>query len=97
MATARPNRVSTARKTSPMPPSPSLLSMRYGPRQAPAVNPVTVASSSSSGAFWMAGRSRNSPPVGLREQRLYFAAQFGIGLGQQRRALLGGCLASRMV
>ena len=28
MATARPNRVSTARKTSPMPPSPSLLSIR---------------------------------------------------------------------
>ena len=28
MATARPNRVSIARKTSPMPPSPSLLSIR---------------------------------------------------------------------
>ena len=62
--------------------------MRYGPRQAPECNLVTVASSSSSGAFWIAGRSRNSPPLDSREQRLYFAAQFGIGLGQQRRALL---------
>ena len=43
----------------------------------------------------MAGRSRNSPPS-LCEQRLHFAAQFGIGFGQQRRALLGGALASRM-
>ena len=51
MATARPNRVSTARNTSPMPPSPSLLSIRYGPREAPAANTVTVESSSSSGAF----------------------------------------------
>ena len=33
----------------------------------------------------------------LCEQRLYFAAQFGIGFGQQRRALLDGSLASRMV
>jgi hypothetical protein len=33
----------------------------------------------------------------LCEKRLYFAAQFGIYVGQQRRALLGGSLASRMV
>ena len=48
-------------------------------------------------AFWMAGRSRNSPPVRSDEQRLDFAAQFGVGLRQQRRALLGGRLASRMI
>ena len=35
--------------------------------------------------------------AGLREQRLYFAAQFGICLGQQRRAFLGRRLASRVV
>jgi len=33
----------------------------------------------------------------LCEKRLYFAAHFGIGFGQQRRALLGRSLASRMV
>src|SRR5260370_28587438 len=32
MATVRPNRVSRARKTWPMPPSPSLLSILYGPQ-----------------------------------------------------------------
>jgi len=53
MATARPNRVSVARKTSPMPPSPSLCSIRYGPRQAPDANSVTVTVESSS-----------PPPVG---------------------------------
>ena len=65
MATARPSRVSTARKTSPMPPSPSLLSMRYGPRRAPAVE-RNASSSRWSMACWTAGRSRNSPPLRSR-------------------------------
>jgi hypothetical protein len=33
----------------------------------------------------------------LCEQRLHFSAYFGIGFGQQRCALFGGSLASRMV
>ena len=97
MATARPNRVSTARKTSPMPPSPSLLSIRYGPRMSPAVNSVTVESSSSCGAFWMAGRSRNSAPIPFASSDSTSRRNSGSVCANSAARSLGGCFASRVV
>ena len=88
MATARPNRVSIARKTSPIPPSPSLLSMRYGPRQAPEANLGDSRILQQFRRVLDGGPIQEFAAAALCEQRLYFAAQFGIGLGQQRRALL---------
>jgi hypothetical protein len=38
-----------------------------------------------------------SVACGFDQKRFHFAAQFGICLRQQRRALLGGALASRVV
>ena len=58
---------------------------------------MTVESSSSSRSVLDGRPIQEFAGGGLREQQLYFAAQFGICLGQQRRAFLGGRLASRMV
>ena len=71
--------------------------MRYGPRR-------SARSQSGDGRILQqfrgvldGGPIQEFAAAALREQRLDFAAQFGIGLGQQRRALLRGRLASRMV
>jgi hypothetical protein len=58
---------------------------------------VTVESSKQLRGVLDGGPIQEFAAAGLREQQLYFAAQFGIGLGQQRRALAGACLASRVV
>src|SRR4029453_159866 len=68
MATARPRRVSTARKTSPMPPAPSLLSMQYGPRRAPAVNCGTPVSSCRNRSEFMEIEMTSSLSIQLARQ-----------------------------
>ena len=69
--------------------------MRYGPRLALTANPVGVESSSSRGGV-LDGRPIQELAASLCEQRLHFAAQIGIGVGQQRRALFGGALPCRV-
>jgi hypothetical protein len=56
-----------------------------------------VASSSKSGTFSIAGRSRNPTPSALHKKQLQFAAQFGICPGQQCRTLTGSGLENRVI
>ena len=97
MATARPNRVSMARKTSPMPPCAEFALDTVGSQDEARTHDCDDDILQQLRSVLDGKLVQEFAGGGLREQPLYFAPQFGIGLGQQCRAVLGGRLASRMV